>query len=583
MPRRSRVREPFGKGKILPRVRDIGPINRRDFLKLGGAGLAGATLLGVAGCGGGGTIGGGGSGGGGGGNVFVFGRGEDSVTLDPIHATDGESFRATRQVFDTLLDFAPESFDLVPALATEIPEAEDGGLSYTLKLREGVKFHDGTPFNADAVVFNFDRWRLTDNPYHKGGGANTSNFSYYSGQFGGFDDDSIIEKVEAMDEFTVRFTLRAPQGPFVKNLTMSPFAIASPAAIKKNVQDFWTEPVGSGPYTFVNWERNSEIRFEAFEDWWGSKLPEDRGYGGPKERTVVIRSIPDNTSRVAALTGGQVNAADGLVPDDVPSIEEQEGFKLEFRPPNTIGYLAMNTQKEPFDDKRVRKAINHAINTQAIVDAVLGDTGEVASNYFPPLLSYFNEGIQPYEYDPDRAKQLLEEAGVQNLETELWYMPIPRPYMPDAKSLAQAMQQDLEKVGIDAKLVTYEWATYLEKTGQGDHPMCLLGWTGDNGDPDNFLYVLLHSNAATETDAYNVAYYKNPELDKLLEQGQTSVVESERRDAYYRAQEILHEDAPWLPVAYVKPPIGLEEAVQGFDPNPTSSEAFNGVSLAGGA
>jgi len=558
-------------------------ISRRDFLRLSGAGLTGAALLGVAGCGGGETIQGGGSGGGGGGNIFSFGRGADSVTLDPVHATDGESFRATRQVFDTLLDFAPESFDLVPALATEIPKAENGGLSYTLKLREGVKFHDGTPFNADAVVFNFDRWRLTDNPYHKGGGANTSNFSYYAGQFGGFDDDSIIEKVEAVDEYTVRFTLRAPQGPFVKNLTMSPFAIASPAAIKKNVQDFWTEPVGSGPYTFVNWERNSEIRFEAFEDWWGSKLPESQGYGGPKEKTVIIRSIPDNTSRVAALTGGQLNAADGLVPDDVPAIEEQEGFKLEFRPPNTIGYLAMNTQKEPFDDKRVRQAINHAINMQAIVDAVLGDTGEVASNYFPPLLSYFNESIQPYEYDPDRAKQLLEEAGVQNLETELWYMPIPRPYMPDAKSVAQAMQQDLKKVGINAKLVTYEWATYLERTGQGDHPMCLLGWTGDNGDPDNFLYVLLHSNAATETDAYNVAYYKNPELDKLLERGQTSVVESERRDAYYRAQEILHEDAPWLPIAYVKPPIGLQEAVKGFDPNPTSSEAFNGVSLAGGA
>ncbi|MBA3424939.1 MAG: ABC transporter substrate-binding protein [Rubrobacter sp.] len=555
-------------------------MNRRQFLKLSGAGLTGAALLGVASCGGG-TISGGGPGGGSG-NIFSFGRGADSITLDPIHATDGESFRATRQVFDTLLDFAPESFDLVPALATEVPKAEDGGLSYTLKLREGVKFHDGAPFNAEAVVFNFDRWRLTDNQYHKGGGSGSADFAYYSGQFGGFDEDSIIEKVEAVDEYTVRFTLREAQGPFVKNLTMSPFAMASPAAIKKSVEDFWKEPVGSGPYTFISWERDSEIRFESFKDWWGSSLPESQGYGGPKEDTIVIRSIPDNTSRVAALTGGQLNAADGLVPDDVPAIEEQEGFKLEFRPPNTIGYLAMNLQKEPFNDKRVRQAINHAIDMPAIVDAVLGDTGEIASNYFPSLLPYFDESIKPYPHDPERAQQLLQEAGVDNLETELWYMPIPRPYMPDAKSIAQAMQQDLKKVGINAKLVTYDWLIYLQKTGMGEHPMCLLGWTGDNGDPDNFLNVLLNSAAATKTSAYNVAYYKNPELDRLLEQAQTTVVESERQDAYYRAQEILHEDAPWAPIAYVKPPIGLEEAVQGFDPNPTSSEAFNGVSLSGG-
>jgi peptide/nickel transport system substrate-binding protein len=358
--------------------------------------------------------------------------------------------------------------------------------------------------------------------------------------------------------------------------------MASPAAIKKSVEDFWKEPVGSGPYTFISWERDSEIRFESFKDWWGSSLPESQGYGGPKEDTIVIRSIPDNTSRVAALTGGQLNAADGLVPDDVPAIEEQEGFKLEFRPPNTIGYLAMNLQKEPFNDKRVRQAINHAIDMPAIVDAVLGDTGEIASNYFPSLLPYFDESIKPYPHDPERAQQLLQEAGVDNLETELWYMPIPRPYMPDAKSIAQAMQQDLKKVGINAKLVTYDWLIYLQKTGMGEHPMCLLGWTGDNGDPDNFLNVLLNSAAATKTSAYNVAYYKNPELDRLLEQAQTTVVESERQDAYYRAQEILHEDAPWAPIAYVKPPIGLEEAVQGFDPNPTSSEAFNGVSLSGG-
>jgi peptide/nickel transport system substrate-binding protein len=567
---------------ILARKKSI-QISRRDFLKLSGAGLTGAALLGVAGCGGGETIQGGQDGGGGavGGNTFIFGRGADSISLDPINATDGESFRVTRQIFETLLDFAPGSFDLVPALATEVPTAEDGGKSYTFKLREGVKFHDGAEFNADTVVFNFDRWRLTDNPYHKGGGAQSEDFAYYTGQFGGFDQDSIITNVEAVDEYTVRFTLKEPQGPFLRNLTMSPFAMASPKAIKENVDDFWQNPIGTGPYKFVKWERNAEVDLEANDDWWGSDIPASQGGGGPKLKQAVIRSIPDNTSRVAALTGDQLSAADGLLPDDVPTLKEQ-GLKVVFRPPNTIGYLAMNNQKEPFDKVEVRQAINMAINMPKLVEAVLGDTGEVASTYIPSLLPFFNPNVERYPYDPDRAQQMLQEAGVENLETELWYMPIPRPYMPDAKSVAQIMQQDLKKVGVNAKLVTYEWGTYLEKTGSGEHPMCLLGWTGDNGDPDNFLYTLLGSASATPTDALNVAYYKNPEVDKLLKQAQTSVNENVRRDAYYRAQEILMQDAPWVPIAYVKPPIGLQEEVRGFVPNPVSSEAFNPVYFAGG-
>jgi peptide/nickel transport system substrate-binding protein len=554
-------------------------ISRSDFLRLSGAGLTGVTLLGLAGCGGGGTIGGGG----GGNSTFVFGRGADSVCLDPVNATDGESFRATRQVMDTLLRFKPESFDLAPALATEIPEAENGGRTYTVKLRKGVKFHDGTEFNADAVKFNFDRWRDSKNAYHKGGGSDSADFAYYSSQFGGFDDDSVIKSVDVVDDYTVKFNLKEPQGPFTRNLTMSPFAIASPKAIKDDVDGFWQNPVGTGPFKFVSWERNSQIRVEAVKDWWGTDLPKSDGYGGPKMKEVVIKTIPDNTQRVAALTGNQLNGADGLVPDDVPTVKEQQGFKVEFRPPNTIGYLAMNNEKPPFDDPQVRQAFNYAINIPQIVESVLRGQGEVASNYMPSLLPYFNNSIKSYPYDPDKAKQMLKDAGAANLKTELWYMPIPRPYMPDAKSIAQVMQQNLEKAGVSAKLVTYEWATYLTKTGEGEHPTCLLGWTGDNGDPDNFLNVLLNSATATPKNALNVAYYKNPKVDKLLEKGQTTVVESEREKAYYQAQEIMHEDAPWVPIAYVTPPIGLQDAVKGFEPNPTSSEAFNNVSLSGGS
>ncbi|HEX6709344.1 MAG TPA: ABC transporter substrate-binding protein [Rubrobacter sp.] len=545
------------------------------------AGFTGATLLGVAGCGGGKTISGGGQGGGGaGGNTFVFGRGADSVTLDPVNTTDGESLRVTRQIFDGLLDFAPESTDLVPSLATEIPKPEKGGRAYTFKLRQGVKFHDGAPFNSNAVKFNFDRWRDSKNPYHKGGGGQSENFAYYVGQFGGFDDDSVITSVDVVDEYTVRINLKEPQGPFLKNIAMSPFAMGSPKAIKENVNDFWQNPIGSGPFKFVQWNRGSTVELEANKDWWGSDVPASQGGGGPKVDKVVIRSIPDNTSRVAALTGGELSAADGLTPDDVSPVKDA-GLKVEFRPPLTIGYLAMNNEKKPFDDVNVRKAIYQAIDMEKIVKAFFGDTGQLATTYMPPTVPFWNSSIQRFPFDPEKAKQMLKDAGQENLQTELWYMPIPRPYMPDGKGIAQAMQADLEKVGVTAKLVTYEWGTYLEKTGEGAHPMALLGWTGDNGDPDNFLNVLLGSASATPTDALNIAYYKNPEADKLLKQGQTTIDEAVRKQAYMKVQEIMTQDAPWVPIAYAKPPLGFQKDVKGYQASPTGGEAFNTVSLGG--
>ena len=558
-------------------------ISRRDFLKLSGAGLAGATLLGVAGCGGGETIGGGQQGGGGvgGGNVFTWGQGAEPVALDPIHVTDSESSKVVRQMFNPLLMFAPESTDVIPALATEVPEPEDGGLSYTFNLRKGVMFHDGTPFNADAVIFNFERWRFTDNPYHKGGGSGTSNFAYYSSYFGGFDDDSVIENVEAADDYTVRFTLKEPWGPFLQNIAISGFSMASPKAIKEDVEGFWQKPVGTGPFKFVSWNRGTEVNLEKNPDFWGKDRPASQYGGGPHVDKLVVRPNADNTARVAALTGGQLTATDGLLPDDVATVKKA-GLKVDYRPPNTIGYLAMNTQKEPFDDPKVRQAINMAIDMPKVVDFALGDTAQVATTYQPPTAPFFNESIERYPYDPEGARQMLEEAGAANLEVALWYMPIPRPYMPDAKSIAQAMQEDLKEAGVNAKLVTYEWDTYLVKTGRGEHDMCLLGWTADNGDPDNFLGQLLSSATATPENALNVAYYKNPEVDKLIEQGRTTADEDERSDTYMRLQEIVAGDAPWVPIAYAKPPVGLQAQVQGYLPNPTGGEPFNTITLSGG-
>ncbi|MGH3147408.1 MAG: ABC transporter substrate-binding protein [Rubrobacter sp.] len=560
----------------MPAQRNLRTIDRRGFLKLGGASLAGAALLGVSGCGGGETIG---SGTGTGGKVFTLGRGADSVTLDPIHSTDSESSKVCLQMFDTLVNFKPSTVELVPALATEVPETENGGLVYTFMLREGVEFHDGTPLDAEGVVFNFDRWKDTGSPYHKGGGAQGADFSRYGVEFGGFDDDSNIESVEAVDERTVRFTLKRPQGAFLNDIAIYTFGIASPEAIKKDVGGFWKKPVGTGPFKFASWEQGSEIRLEANKKWWGGDLPEAQGGGSPNVDTLIFKSIEDNTSRVAALSGGELSAADGLTPDDIPTVEQDENLVVEFQPPLNIGYVAMNLRKEPFDDPRVRRAVALATNMPEIVKAFFGETAEIASNPMPPIVPFFNESVEPYPYDPDEASRLLEEANLgDGFDTTLWYMPIPRPYMPDAKGVAQAMQQDLEKVGIKAELMTREWGTYIEETDSGAHDMCILGWSGSNADPDTFLNILLNSAYATKENALNVSYYENPQLDDLLNSALRSPDESERRTLYLEAQEIIHDDVPMLPVAYARPPLGFQATVENYEPSPTG-DRFNAIAL----
>lgn len=360
--------------------------------------------------------------------ILIFGRGGDSVSLDPITVTDGESFKVTKNVFDTLINFGEQDTEIEPALATEWEAAEDG-LSYTLTLREGVKFHDGTDFNAEAVVANFDRWAAGD----------ADKFPYYQSMFGGFGDDEghVIESVEATGDHEVVFTLKRPQAPFLKNLAMSPFGIASPTAFEAAGDSFGDNPVGTGPFKFVEWNRNDTVRIEKFDDYWVE--------GEPKLDEVVFRSIPDNSARLNALMSGEIDLADGITPSDAPAIESNENLQIYERPSMNVGYLGMTVTREPFDDPLVRQALNHAINKQAIVDAFFEGRADVAKNPMPPVISGYNDSIDPYEYDPEKAKELLAEAGLEDgFEMELWAMPVPRPYMPDGQKVAEAIQSDLE-------------------------------------------------------------------------------------------------------------------------------------------
>lgn len=511
----------------------------------------------------------GGAGGGDGGqpaDTLVWGRGGDSVSLDPANVTDGESLKVTHQIFDTLVEFKEGSTEVEPWLATDW-EVSDDGKVWTFQLRQGVTFHDGTPFNAEAVVFNFERWMNTDNPHRHEG----ENFEYYAYMFGGFDEQSIIAKVEAVDEYTVRFTLREPLASFLQNLAMPCFAIASPEAIKKYGADFGRHPVGTGPYRFVEWIPDQQITLEAYDQWWGEPKP--------KVRRIVYRAIKDNSARLAELMAGTIDVMEDPNPADLATVDTSQ-FEILYREANNVGYLALNNDKEPFDDVRVRRAIAHAINKQEIVEAFWGELGQVAKNPLPPAMWGYNDAIQDYAYDPEKAKQLLAEAGYpEGFETELWTMPVPRPYMPEPQKIAEAIQQDLAAVGIRAEIVTHEWDVYLEKTGNGEHPMALLGWIGDNGDPDNFLYVLLDKDNARTPGAGNISFYRSEEVHRLLIRAQRTPEQSVREQLYKEAQEIIHRDVPMIPLAHARSPIIVRKGVEGLVPSPLGSEKLHKVSV----
>ena len=488
--------------------------------------------------------------------VLVFGRGADSVSLDPGIVTDGESFKVTQNLFETLLNFGEQDTTINPGLAKEWEVSEDG-LTYTFQLQEGVKFHDGTDFNAEAVIKNINRWK----------GGKEEDFYYFNSMFKAEGED-IIKDVTAEGDYTVVFTLSRPQAPFLKNLAMSPFGIGSPTAFEAAGDKFGDNPVGTGPFKFTEWKRNDSITIEKFEDYWQEGLP--------KLDKVIFRSIPDNSARLNELMAGNIDLADGINPSDGKTVEGDSTLQLIERPSMNIGYLGLTNTRAPFDNKLVRQAVNYAIDKQAIVDAFFEGRAEVAANPMPSSISGYNDAISPYPYDPEKAKSLLAEAGYDGKEIELWAMPVPRPYMPDGAKVAEVIQKNLEDVGIPSKIVTFEWATYLEKAKNGEADAFMLGWTGDNGDADNFIYTLLDKD---NIGSNNYAYYTNEEVHSLLIQAQSETDENVRNELYKKAQEIIHDDAPWVPLAHSTPLLAAKAGVNGFLPHPTGSDKLHNVSM----
>ncbi|WP_173401255.1 ABC transporter substrate-binding protein [Halalkalibacter akibai] len=501
--------------------------------------------------------------------VLIFARGGDSVSLDYASVTDGESSRVTKQIYETLIEFDQDSFEIGPGLATDWSFSDDG-LTFTFQLREGVKFHDGTDFNAEAVKLNFERWADPEHPFNFAAEGYT--YSVYGTQFGGFkgDEGHAIEEINVLGDYEIEFVLNQPLGSFMQNMGMSYFAITSPAAFEEHGSRINENPVGTGPFKFVSWQKDDSIILEKNENYW------KEGY--PKLDRVIFQVIPDNSARLTALRSGQIDLMDGLNPDDIATIEGDAELQLFERATNNIGYLGFNVEKEPFDDPLVRQAINHAIDKESLIFALYNGRAEPAKNAVPPGYLGYNDEIEAYDFNPETAKSLLAEAGYPDgFEFDLWTMPVARPYMPDPERAAEALQADLAKIGVKANIVTMEWATYLEKTQQGEQDMFMLGWSGVNGDPDYFLSNLLSSHAIP---GGNRSFYRNEEVTSLLDQAKTTVEPSERETLYKQAQALIHADAPMVPLVHSVPVLAGASYVNNYVPHPSTSEVLTYVELA---
>ena len=495
------------------------------------------------------------------GGTLIFGRGGDSVGLDPAHEKDGESFKVCENIYDRLVQYKDESTEIEPALAESWESSEDG-LTWRFNLRKGVKFHDGTPFNADAVLFSLNRQHDPNHPFHNVGGS----YTYWS--YTGLTE--IVEKIAAPDAYTVQIILKRPYAPFIYTIAMTPFSIVSPTALQKWKADFRNHPVGTGPFKFVRWDREDKVVLEANTDYWEGRPPLDR---------IILRSIPDNSVRLIELQNGSIHAMEFPNPDDLPQIRADDQLRIIEQPGMNVGYLAMNLDKKPFDNLKVRLAVNHAINKHQIITQLYQGMGIPAKNPIPPTMWSYDDSIEEYTYDPAKAKALLTEAGYPDgFETTLWALPVPRPYIPDGSALAAAIQSDLRRVGIKAKIVTFDWGTYLEKTKNGEHDTAMLGWSADLGDPDNFFYYLLSKEAAKKP-AGNIAFYRSDEMQEVLVEAQSTTNQAKRIELYKRAQGLFHRDSPWVPLAHAKQILIINKQIQNLKLHPTTWKYFRQIWL----
>ena len=494
--------------------------------------------------------------------------------FQPQFFSTGTTFDAVSvPMFNRLVEFELGTTNIIPALAESWTVAPDGK-TYTFKLRKGVKFHSNAnfqptrDFDADDVLFSWYRMADDNHPFHKFTAGQT--FAY-------FDDmgmKNIVDKVEKLDDYTVRFSLKRPEAPFLADMAMDFASILSQQYFEAmrakgtpNAADVY--PIGTGPFEFVSYQKDATIRYKAFDQYWK---------GRPKIDNLIYSITRDATARYAKLETGECQVMAFPKPADLDAMRKHPQLVIQQKEGLNIGYIAFNVEKKPFDNKLVRQALNYATNKAAILKAVYQGNGQVAKNPIPPILWGYNDAVQDYAYDPAKARQLLAQAGYANgFEVDLWYLPVTRPYNPDGKRMAELIQADWEKVGVRAKLVTYEWAEYRKRSKSGEQTVMMFGWSGDNGDPDNFFVPLLGCEAVK--GGGNASRWCNKPFEDLIIRAAQTPRQADRAKLYEAAQVIVKEEAPWITIAHSVRFDALRKEVRDYRMDATAHHYFNNVEI----
>jgi peptide/nickel transport system substrate-binding protein len=494
-------------------------------------------------------------------STVVYGRGEDAESLDPQAVDDGESAKVINNLFDGLVTFGPGTSDIVPSLAESWTTSPDG-LEWTFRLRQGVKFHDGTPFDAAAVIFTMGRILDEKHPFKPD--EKVPYAAFYRG---------IVRNVTMKGPDAVVFRLSRPYAPFLANMAMFSASMVSPKAVEAaGSREFGKKPVGTGAFRFESWSQGEKKIV----------LVRDPGHwrGAAAVERIIFRTIPDSNARLTALRSGDINWMDGVPCEEIGACRKDARLKVWSATGFNVGYLALNTERKPFDDPRVRRAVSLAIDRRRLVDALFYGAGVPAVHPMPPGTPGYDASTPLPAADPAKAKALLAEAGYRDgFDTDLFAMPNPRPYFPAPLKTAEVLKADLAAVGIRAKIETPgDFSLYREALSNGRHSMGMLGWTTDNGDPDNFLFTFFaEENAKKGPGALNISFWVDPAMQDLLRRGQDEIDPAKRAAVYRDALARVADQVPMVPVAHAEAVFVSRAGYEGFNVQPTGDVIFHGV------
>jgi len=505
-------------------------------------------------------------------NVLVYCSEASPQSFNPQLVTSGSTFDAARQIYNRLIEFKPGSSHITSSLADKW-EISDDGKEYIFYLRENVKFHSTDyfkptrDFNADDVLFSFQRQWKKDHPYHH---VSNLGFRYFESM--GFNNR--IKDIIKLNDHQIKFVLNRPDATFLATLAMDFTSIlsaeyAEQLLAKGQPENIDNHPIGTGAFQLVRYQADAFIRYKAHFQYWK---------GQEELKELVFAITPDPSLRFARLIAGECDLMAKPLPIHLKAVINYPFIQVMNEPGSNIAYLAMNTNKKPFDDPKIREALNYAINKEALIKIVYQNTAVVAKNPIPPNMWSYNRDTPTIPFSLQTAQSLLQQAGYPNgFEMDLWAMPVQRSYNPNATKMAELIKQDLEKIGIRTKIISYEFGAFLEKVKKGEHQTALLGWIGDNGDPDNFFSPLLSCNAALS--GTNAAFWCDPDFDQLIKQaGMISDIYT-RTLLYQKAQEQFSQSKPWVPIAHSRQFILANKRVKNFRLAPTDGVYFSGVTL----